>query len=226
MAATDADNDKVKSERHINDDGEEGLISMVSHKTVDNAVMNNIATFVAHEAVNYVHDEKDVLPVDDDEDNENIEVEDAVPITYTFTFGDNIPIIVKANDDNKDVFAVNEDRVQELVTIDGITEEESILDATNEEDADVVALPISSKFVVNFQKVSEEELPIKDDIKDEAFVKDGKEGAELLEKPNNECEDDVQTENRMTDVSKSSKVPMKTKIFNLLFGCFSKKKNK
>merc|ERR1712098_840817 len=94
----------------------------------------------------------------------------------------------------KDVFSVNEDRVQELVIIDGITEEESILDATNEEDADVVALPISSKFVVNFQKVSEEELPIEDDIKKEVSVNEEKEETQSEEKNDFKNEETTKSE--------------------------------
>merc|ERR1712126_258289 len=139
------------------------------------------------------------------------------PITYTFTFGDNVPIVIEANDlatnnADDDKNAAKEEKVLENVAKDGLTLEDSILDAVNDgsEDADIVALPISSKFVVNFQKVSEDELPIEDDIKKEVLVNVEKEETQSQEK-NDFSEKVLQAENTQGDDEKSSKVPMKTK---------------
>merc|ERR1712126_476169 len=132
------------------------------------------------------------------------------PITYTFTFGDNVPIVIEANDlatnnADDDKNAAKEEKVLENVAKDGLTLEDSILDAVNDgsEDADIVALPISSKFVVNFQKVSEDELPIEDDIKKEGSVNEENEDSITQSQEKNDFSEKVlQAENTQGDDEK------------------------
>ena len=209
------------------DHGDTEMVSMVSHQVTsasgDQVSQDyaNISSLVSHvpqqsNKNNCSNDDSDF------EDEENIEDE---AVTYTFSFGDNVPVVVSTSTETETEVAEDLPKSGDVAMSN---DEFDDITKVIEEPDDIVAVPIESKFVVNFTKDVEEEKVDGDNNEAPGTIKESEtEKEETNDRDTSKQEfDDSETKPEQEQQNKT-KISTKTKLYNLFFGCFSRmKKNK
>ena len=194
------------------EDSNEASVSMVSQELEEEAGVNNNIELVSEDEEAGVNNNIEL--VSDDEEAPGV-------LTYSCTLGHNVPCVIQAvAGDEEDSPSCNTTQQVEL--------EDLITNIHDDGDDDIVAEPLTSKFVVNFSKDnSSEPEPVTGALKDsDEPILTAEEKEEEKQEPTQQVkEEDALLENKQTDIVE--KVSAKERIFNILFGCFkSRKSNK
>ena len=191
------------------------LASMVSHAAA--AAAPPPASMVSH-SVAETEASATVELVSDDEDAEDYG--EAAGVVYSCTLGDNQPLVIQA---------VTSDEAEPMDTsdIDPEPNNDDLITNTNDDNDDIVAEPISSKFVVNFikedpteEKKNETNKP---DMQEDRRVESSDAAQEYNAEKNTEQSSDTETKANITDGDGKDKVSTKSKLYNLFFGCLGKR---
>ena len=187
------------------------IVTMVCHRAAENNTDQEAlrpSSMVCHSigATTQACDDNEAVS-DSDEDYE-CEDEEGSAVTYSFTLGNNVPLVVQTvtsetTSDKNDVNAAVDTNDNDITII------------TNDGADDIVAEPMTSKFIVNFRKDSEEPEDQQPSIEVST-------SSNTTEEQSKDSEKDTLEAN----LEKSSASSTKTKILNILFGCFRIKRNK
>ena len=184
------------------------IVTMVCHQAVGNNTDQDTlrpSSMVCHSigATTIVCDDKD-SDSDSDEEDYECEDEEGSAVTYSFTLGNNVPLVVQT---------VTSEVVSDKNEENEADNKNDITIITNDEADDIVAEPMTSKFIVNFRKDSEEPEEHLPSIGDSSLT-------------NTKEEQSKDFQNVEATFEKPSASSTKTKILNVLFGCFRRKRNK
>ena len=195
------------------------LASMVSHAAA--APPPPPASMVSH-SVAETEASATVELVSDDEDAEDYG--EAAGVVYSCTLGDNQPLVIQAVTSDE---AETKGDPMDTSDIDPEPHNDDLITNTNDDNDDIVAEPISSKFVVNFikedpteEKKNETNKP---DMQEDRRVESSDAAQEHNAEKNTEQSSDTETKANITDGDGKDKVSTKSKLYNLFFGCLGKR---
>ena len=189
-----------------NGDTSDPIVTMVCHQTLENHSNQDErrpSSMVCHSIESKTQTLNNIEAVSESEDDYECEDEEGSAVTYSFTLGNNVPLVVQT---------VTSETASDKTELNAADNEVDITIIAHDEADDIVAEPLTSKFVVNFRNGSKE-------------PEDLVQSTEESSKSNIEKDPIQELENNIVEpeIEKSS---TKRKILNILFGCFRLRRNK